>query len=241
MIAAFRTEITKLRRSLILLTALGGPLCAAAFSFLTLIAKSDPVPWSAFLREGVAMWAYLLLPLSITALTVFLAQLEHGPRLWTHLLVLPVARWKLFAAKAAMTMLLIAGMNAVFFGLLLGIGSVMEALSTTPIFTDAPRPAMLAALLARMTVVAAAMGIVQIWAALAFRSFVPPLILGIVGSVAALGAVASGSGLLLPWGLAAFLLTDAGLAQRALIAGITGGIVLFAAMLAHLGRREWPA
>lgn len=241
MIRALATEVSKLRRSLVLLTALGGPVCAAAFSLLTLITKDDAIAWSEFLKDGLAMWAFLLLPLSISAITVFMAQLEHGPRLWTHLLTLPVPRWTLFAAKAAVVVLILAAMNVLLLGLLMAIGPVMEAASSSAVFTGAAHPAGLAALLGKIAIAAIPMAALQLWAALYFRSFIPPLMLGIIGPVVALGAVAGQTGLLLPWALPALMLSEPAVAGRALMAAAIAAPVLFGLMLLHLNRREWPA
>lgn len=239
MIATVACEILKLKRSPVLLTALGGPFAAAAFSFLALIAKEGPVPWVEFLRDGIAMWAYLLLPLTITALTVFLAQMEHGARMWTHLLVLPTPRWQLFAAKAVIVAFLIAAMNAVLFILLIALGWLFQSIGSAPLFSDAPQPAWLADLLFRMSLSSLAMGAVQLWAALAIRSFVPPLILGIVGPVAAVGAVASGSALPLPWSLAALTLASPERAAAAVATGPLMAAIIAIVMMLHLSRREW--
>ena len=72
-----------------------------------LIEADRPSPWPAFALNCAALWSFFMLPMTVTALTVLTAQLEHGPKFWNHLLALPVARWRLYAAKAAVVMLLV--------------------------------------------------------------------------------------------------------------------------------------
>jgi ABC-2 type transport system permease protein len=56
--------------------------------------------WAMFVTSSAAMWSYFMLPLTVTALTILIAQLEHGPSTWNHLLALPVARWRRNGSEA---------------------------------------------------------------------------------------------------------------------------------------------
>ena len=56
--------------------------------------------WTADLRP--AIWAFFMLPMSVTALTALVAHMEHGPRAWDHLRALPVPRWQLVRGQGGL-------------------------------------------------------------------------------------------------------------------------------------------
>jgi ABC-2 type transport system permease protein len=79
----------------------------------------------------------------------------------------------------------------------------------------------------------------QLWTALRFRSFVPPLVLGIGGTFVGVVATGSDYGPYFPWLIATNVLaTDPARAQLALAVGLAGGLIASAAMLVDLSRRE---
>ena len=86
------TEILKLRRSLVMLLCLAAPALVAVIAVLIAIKTGKTVPLSNYAQTGAAFWAFAMLPLSLTALSVLMAQMEHGARLWDRLLALPGAR-----------------------------------------------------------------------------------------------------------------------------------------------------
>ena len=59
-----------------------------------------------------------MLPMAVTALTVLVAQVEHGPKFWNHLLALPVRRASIFVAKVVVVVALTGIMSAALFLLL---------------------------------------------------------------------------------------------------------------------------
>jgi ABC-2 type transport system permease protein len=81
-----------------------------------------------------------------------------------------------------------------------------------------------------------------LWVALRFRSFVPPLVLGIAGTFAAIAATGSRQGVFFPWLMSTNVLAADPQTQALAIAlGGLGGLAALAAMLVHLGRREAAA
>jgi hypothetical protein len=73
--------------------------------------QGKPQPWEMWTQSSTGIWAFFMLPMSVTALTALVAHMEHGPRAWDHLRALPVARWKLYAAKAICVMAVVAAMS----------------------------------------------------------------------------------------------------------------------------------
>ncbi|MGH7021918.1 MAG: ABC transporter permease, partial [Brevundimonas sp.] len=121
-------EFLKLRRSLVLLLCIAAPVFVAIICFLLLLdAGNRGLEWDRFLASGSAMWAYFMLPMSVTAITVLVAQVEHGPKAWNFLLSQPVPRWQIFAAKLIVVLILLAAMSVALYGLLYGAGFLSQA------------------------------------------------------------------------------------------------------------------
>ena len=95
---ALAVEAHKLRRSLALLLAAVAPLLIAVFVFFNLLRVDKAAPWAMTLQSSAAIWAFFMLPMSVTALTALVAHTEHGPRAWDHLRALPLPRWHLYAS-----------------------------------------------------------------------------------------------------------------------------------------------
>lgn len=239
MLVLIRTELMKLRRSLALALCFAAPACVAAFAALALATAKGDKTWDRFLDEGLAMWSFFMLPMTVTALTILLAQLEHGARMWNHLLVLPIARRRLFTAKVLVSLGLLVLLQALVFGGLYAAGFLVQALFTGNALTGDLQLGGMAVGLSAMALGAVPMLILQLWAALSFRSFVPPLVFGILGTFAALVITASSSKVYLPWLLPVYATMwpkAAGLWGTGL--GVAGGIVTLAAMLVYFERRE---
>jgi ABC-2 type transport system permease protein len=239
MLVLIRTELMKLRRSLALSLCLAAPACVAAFAALALATSRSDKTWDRFLDEGLAMWSFFMLPMTVTALTILLAQLEHGARAWNHLLVLPVARRRLFTAKVLVTLGLLLLLQLLVYAGLYSAGFLVQALFTGNELTGDLQLRGMAVGLTAMAVGAVPMLLLQLWAALSFRSFVPPLVIGILGTFAALVITASSSNVYLPWLLPVYATMwpkAAGLWGTWL--GVGGGLVTLAAMLVYFERRE---
>lgn len=112
MLAALFVEARKLNRSLAALLAIAAPSLIALFTFFNMMRGKAPAPWDMWMGSASAIWAFFMLPMSVTALTALVAHMEHGPRSWDHLRALPLPRWKLHAAKAVCVLAVVAAMSA---------------------------------------------------------------------------------------------------------------------------------
>lgn len=241
MLTAIHVEMAKLKRSLALLLCIAAPVFVALLSLLIGLDGNKPRPWTQFMAGGSAMWAYFMLPMTVTALTVLVAQVEHAPKAWNAVLALPVPRWWIFAAKALVVIALVAGMSVAVLLLLLLSGVVVEAVKPGEALLGSPEPWAGARLLAAMFAGSLMLIAVQLWAALRFRSFVPPLVLGIGGTFVAVAATASRQGAWFPWLIPVnALAADHGRSETAIAFGFWGGLVILGAMLLHMSRYEAP-
>ncbi len=234
-----RVEASKLRRSLALLLALVAPSLIAVFVFFNLLRMEKPMPWSMTLQGAAAIWAFFMLPMSVTALTALVAQAEHGIRSWEHLRALPLPGWHLYAAKGLGVLGVVLAMSlmlAVLTPLAALLGSLLNP-SAAP--TGAFDLGAFALMLGRVFLAAFLLIAVQLWVALRFASFVPALATGIGGTFFAVVATSAKVGVLLPWQIPVNqLASDPDRALLALAIGSLGGLGVFAMMLWRLGRRE---
>lgn len=235
----FRVESRKHGRSLAWMLAIAAPLLIAVFVFFNLLRKHSPVSWDMTMATAAAIWAYFMLPMSVTALTVLVAQAEHGPGAWDHLHALPLPRWKLYAAKLLWTLMVVALMTAgVAGGSWLAVRAailVHPAGAPTGSFDALPH----AALLGRIYLSALLLVAVQSWIALHHRSFVPALAIGIGGTFFAVVASSARIGVVLPWQIPVNMLaTDPQRMHLALAMGLGGGLLVIGLMVYRLGRRE---
>jgi ABC-2 type transport system permease protein len=237
--APLAAELLKLRRSLVLLVTFAAPLCVIAFAAIALGTRAGTVKWERFLDEGLAMWSFFMLPMSVTAVTTLLAQLEHGSRMWNHLLALPTRRATVFGSKAVVAGLLLVAMQLFVYVGLYAVGYAVGAVlpERAPVgdrqFDD------MAVGMAAMAIGAIPMVLLQLWVALRWRSFVVPLVVGILGTFFALVITASGTDVYIPWLLQIYATMwpkPAGVIG--VYAGLAGGVVVLGAMLWDLGRRE---
>lgn len=232
-----RTELLKLKRSLALALCALAPLSVAALSFLMLMKTERPVGWHEFNQKNLVMWAYFMLPMTVTALTALMGQMEHGPRTWNHLLALPVRRWQIFLAKATVVTGLAALMTATLPWLIYGSGMLGEHLRDGVQLTGAADVAATARALGMMLAGSLLLIVLQLWVALRFRSFVPPLALGIFGTFAAVAATSADEGVYFPWLIPVQVLsTDAARVGLALAVGVVGGLLALLIMLVDLER-----
>jgi lantibiotic transport system permease protein len=194
------------------------------------------VPLDRYWQTGAAFWAFAMLPMSVTALSVLMAQMEHGPRTWDHILALPGARRRVFLAKAIVMLALVAAMTLLVGLMLVGGAELLAAVK--PLATKLDQAA-LAETLWKMFLASGLMCVIQLWTALAFRSFVPPLLLGIMGTFVSVAAAAAREGAYFPWLMPLHILsTDLAMQRVALEIGAFGGLVGLGLMLLHLQHRE---
>ncbi len=229
-------EISKLRRSLALLLCVAAPSCVAILNGLIALDRDGPVDLAMFGIGAAAFWAFAMMPLAAIALSVLMAQMEHGPRTWDHLLTLPGARPLIYVAKALTMIGLIAAMSALLFVEILVSGRLVSSVHAVAGSLDA---ATIAATLARMAAAAGLLCMLQLWVALHFRSFVPPLVFGIGGTFVAVAATSAKQGAYFPWLMAVNVLsTDPARQSLALALGAGGGLLVFVLMVVQLSRRE---
>ena len=236
---ALAVEAFKLRRSLALLLAAVAPLLIAVFVFFNLLRLGKAAPWAMTLQMSAAIWAFFMLPMSVTALTALVAHAEHGPRSWDHLRALPLPRWHLYAAKAVCVLGVVAAMSlwlAILTLLAVDlVGTIKPAVAATgPLDTLAYLQ-----MLGRVFLSAWLLVAVQLWIALRYASFVPALAVGIGGTFFAVVATSAKVGAVLPWQIPVNqLATDPMRVQFTLAVGCIGGCAMFAAMLWRMGRRD---
>lgn len=239
MLTILSVEARKLNRSLAAVLALAAPSLIAVFAFFMLLRGDKPMPWEMWLGSANGIWAYFMLPMSVTALTALVAHMEHGPKSWDHLRSLPMPRWRLYAAKAVMVLLVVAIMSVLT--LVLVWGAVMLATAIKPELapTGPFDLARYAATMGKVFLSAILMVSIQLWIALRFSSFVPALVVGIGGTFFSVVATAAKQGVFFPWQMPVNMLaTEAWRVNTALGLGCGLGLIVLALATAHLSRRE---
>jgi hypothetical protein len=239
MIAVLTVEARKLNRSLAALLAVAAPTLIAVFLFFNLLRGGKPQPWEMWTQSSTGIWAFFMLPMSVTALTALVAHMEHGPRAWDHLRALPVSRWKLYAAKAICVIAVVAAMSLL--NLLLTLGAISAAAAIKP--EIAPTGVLdlggQVVMVGKVMLAAILLIAIQLWTALRFSSFVPALALGIGGTFFSVVATAAKQGVFFPWQMPVNMLaTEAWRVHTALVLGGGVGTVVLLLAIAHLSRRE---
>jgi lantibiotic transport system permease protein len=267
MLTSIHVELIKLKRSKIMLVALAGPALVALLFFSLQASGASLQAWPFYFFAGFTAWATFMMPLTATIIATLVAQLEHGPKTWAHLLALPVPKWRTFAAKAIVALMLIAGMS-VLTGALLAFGGWLagELNPANKLIDPAPfaglAESMLedddqmfggmdVALLVKHWRLAVAERLayiylssflliaVQLWAAFRFRNFLIPLALGVGGGFFAIFAQTSQYGLYFPWLLP---FNTLGFmpekVNAALSLGLVGGLGVMLLMLLDMGRMQ---
>jgi ABC-2 type transport system permease protein len=239
MLRVLTVELRKLNRSLAAALAIAAPGLIAVFTFFNMLRGKTAQPWDMWMVSAAGIWAFFMLPMSVTALTALIAHMEHGPRTWDHLRALPLPRWTLYGAKILSVFLVLAAMSVGVFAFTWAAVKlavvIKPELAPTGVF-DAS--AYLTAL-GRMYLAATLVVVIQLWIALRWSSFVPGLVVGIGGTFFAVVATAAKVGVFLPWQMPVNMLaTEGWRLQTALGLGFGGGLVLLALMLWHLSRRE---
>ena len=239
MIAVLSVEARKLNRSLAALLALAAPTLIAIFLFFNMLRGDKPPSWEMSLQGSTAIWAFFMLPMSVTALTALVAHMEHGPRAWDHLRALPVARWKLYAAKAICLIVVIFAMSML--NLALSLGAISAAVAMKPALAPTGTLALVGqvATVGKVVLAAILLIAIQLWTALRFSSFVPALALGIGGTFFSVVATAAKQGVFFPWQMPINVLAgEAWRLNTALALGGGVGTVILLLAIAHLTRRD---
>lgn len=239
MLALVLNEFIKLKRSLVVMVCLAAPLCAATFPVMVMLNKPGPKPWVQLLAEGVAVWAYFMFPMAVTALSVLMAQIEHGPRMWNHLLTLPTRRTSIFLAKivvlAALVLLMAVALYASLYVAILAATHLIPGASAT----GDPQWGETVVSILLLNGAGLMMVVIQLWVALRFRNFAVPLVVGIVGTFLALAVRSAKQGVFLPWLVPAYTFTLPEPTSIAVVCfGYLGGAAIIPIVIAHLAQHE---
>ncbi len=239
MFAALSVEFRKLNRSLALLLAVVAPALIAIFTFFNMLRGSQPDTYDTWIMTGSAIWAFFMLPMSVTALTALVANMEHGPKSWDHLRALPLPRWRIYAAKTVSVIAVVALMSALTLLMTLAAVEIVALVKPAIAPTGELNLATHAWTLVKMLAAALLLIAVQLWMALRFQSFVPGLALGIGGTFFAVVATSARAGVFMPWQMPVNMLTnEAWRAETALAIGGAGGFIALVLMVTHLSWRE---
>ena len=235
----FIVELRKLNRSLAAALAIAAPGLIAVFTFFNMLRGKAPQPWDMWMVGATGIWAFFMLPMSVTALTALVAHMEHGPRTWDHLRALPLPRWTIYAAKALSVFLVLAAMSVGVFALTSAAVKLAVILKPEPAPTGVFDTAAYMTALGRMYLAANLVVVIQLWISLRWASFVPGLVVGIGGTFFAVVATSAKVGVFLPWQMPVNMLaTEGWRLHTALGLGLGGGLLLLALMIWHLSRRE---
>ncbi|WP_246450697.1 ABC transporter permease [Sphingomonas rhizophila] len=218
-----------------MLLAIAAPIFVAVITVLIALRNKSAVPYLNFGMTGAAFWAFAMLPMTVTALSVLMSQMEHGPEAGIIGLPFPGPA-RMFLAKLIVLAIVVAAMSAWLWTLLFAGWQVVAAMKPVVGTFD---KAGLAMTLGKMWAASGLMIVLQLWLALRTRSFVPPLVLGITGTFVAVAAASAREGAYFPWLMPLHILsTDPAMGVMALQIGIIGGAGALLAMIVDLNRRE---
>ncbi len=235
--AVLVAEIAKLHRSLVVLLSAAVPGFVLAVSLV--VTAKQGADLATLGSSTAGFWAFAMMPLGITALSVLLAQIEHGSRGWDHMLALPGVAERIFIAKG-LIMWLVSGVWAATLLIGMFIQINLTELVNPDLFTGVADYSLLSGLLFKMWLASFLLGIIQLFVALWFRSFVVPLALGIGGTFAAIATAGSYEGMYFPWLMPLSMLrSDSAEAEFSLWIGVIGGIALLLLMQAVMQRKRW--
>lgn len=186
-------DYLKLRRTAALWLALAGGALPVLLNFLIFyfkgqfILKPGENPWPNYIGMSWQTASVLLLPLFVVLLSSLVANIEHRANGWKHLLAQPVARGAVFGSKLLVLLQLNLLAHVMYVALLLLSGLLLGVLRPELHFqTGQPALGSLLLMLGHTFVATLGMLGVQYVAALALRSFVGPVAMGIGGIVTAI-------------------------------------------------------
>jgi ABC-2 type transport system permease protein len=239
MLAVLSVEARKLNRSLAAVLAVAAPMLIAVFGFSMVLRGEKSSPWDLWMLNACAVWAFFMLPMSLTALTTLVAHMEHGPKSWDHLRALPLPRWRLYAAKTICVLAVVALMSVAVLAFSWAAVSLAGAIKPVAAASDTFHLARYARTMGMMFIASLLLVAIQMWIALRYASFVPGLVIGIAGTFFAVVATSAKAGVFLPWQMPVNMLAAEAWRVTAAL-GLGGGLGLAALVLMtiHLTRRE---
>lgn len=235
----FLAELRKLNGSLAMLLAIVSPALVGLLCLLGAFAGDRAPSWGEIMGQmTVQVWAFFLLPMTNTAFTALVGQIEYRSKAWDHLLALPVPRWGVYLTKAGAVLVAVAAMTVLVFAFA-WLGSVTGGLLTGRMPTGELPWARIARAGAAIVGASGLMVMLQLWVALRFANFVVPLAFGIGGTLVAISVLVMRTEKAdwFPW----LLPVNAAVKEEPLpylLTGLIGGLVVLVLMVVDLSRRE---
>lgn len=239
MMTIFALEGLKLRHSWVVPLVMAPPSLISLFIFICVVRSSQPLDINMWFNSSVSLWAYFMLPMSATALAAVSSHIEHSAGAWDYLRSSPVARWRIYAAKAIWVVGLLWVMGLL--NICLTLLAVFLAGLVEPGLKASGQLLLMGHLMEASKVMLASTLLIgiQFWAAIRFSSFVPCLLLGIGGTFFAVAATSAKEGAVVPWQMPINAISQqTSQAETALFLGLGLGLALFAACTIYLSRRE---
>lgn len=240
MFRLIRTELIKLKRSLVWLIILGIPVMMLILETAIIATGNSAGKWITVAMGGTAAYGFFLLPMTVTAVTALQAQLEHGSGLWSYTLSQPYSRNQLFVAKAIVTLMVMViitfliGLAVIGGGVLAGVLVPEEALAGEIPVTR------ISEILSLMLLAGLLMIAIQFTVAMRFSSFAVPVVLGILGTFVSVIATSAKQGIYFPWLMPVNVQnSDPARIEQVVVTGLIGGIIVFALGCIWLSRRDW--
>jgi len=235
-----RAELLKLKRSLIVLLILSIPLMVFLLGVMVVASGNGPAEWPMLAMSGAAIWSFFLLPMTATALTALVAQLEHGSRGWSYALALPHPKWAVLTAKAVIVVAVMAMISLLVGAANIASGIVGEWFLPGKVLQGDLPLGLMVALMAKMGLAGLLVVAIQFVIAIRYESFAVPVVFGIAGTFVAVVATGAKQGLYFPWLMATNILnSDPQAATQVMLMGSIGGLALFIVGIAWLSRRDW--
>lgn len=240
--AVLQAETGKLKGSLAALMTVLGPLAIVVFVHLMLAARGftslEKIGWGGFIQGGIGLWAYLVFPLLVALQAAAINAIEHEIDGWKRMLALPVHAAKIFFAK-----LLILFMLLLASSLLLAAGLTLTAWAAAAISTALPAFDWSLASFATTRVLACLAGgglmiVLHFSLSWVMDSFVFPIAVGVIATMAVLQVASSKYWIWHPWAwsLTAGAASDRSSALLAMALGLGLGLLL-AMLAARFARR----
>jgi len=236
--AAMMAECLRLRRTLALTVTLAAPIFVGVIVLIIGTRRREPLAadasgWLGVFQQVWTLWALMMLPMVITAMTALAAQVEHQASAWKQLYATPTARWAVYASKllAASALALVSSVVAALavVGAGLALRVIRPETHPLPLSWPAGEIAQMVALpwLASLALVAG-----HLWVAVRFRSFAVAVSAGILGTFSALAFMGAAEGFWWPWLWPAYALPSVQPGEQAgwVLSPAVSGVLAWAAL-----------
>ncbi|WP_420606161.1 ABC transporter permease [Novosphingopyxis sp.] len=232
-------EIRKLRGSLALVLMFVAPGLLGLLGFIVPFNMDRPLQWGEVLGlMTLPLWVSFVMPMAVAALAALFGQIEYRGRAWDHLLALPVARWKIYAAKAVV-MAAMATLMTAFAFLFAAAGAFIAGTIVGLVPEGDFEVGKLMLIVLKIAASALFPVAILTWTALRFAAFVVPLAVGIGGALVSVAMLIMQTDRAdwFPWVLPT-LLGRYPNEDWYVWYGLAGGLAVFALMIVDLVRRE---